>query len=369
MSLGFEMELTPDIDYSIFDSLIDNNIRFAVYRQAWQKEINLILQTSHDTVQPSTLKDLNSRKGFVIAPFHISKQTPVILIHPDVQIKGESKILKYLSENDFQQNISDIDLRNQSSVNSFEQYSTDYQIFYSSLIMGKQQKLVLSRTYDVKRSKDFSAGMSFRKACSGYDSNFVFLCNTPETGTWMGVSPELLVSEQADVYKTVALAGTKNLSTENWDDKNRKEQQIVVDYMQQQLSRVGDDIVVRGPFTAQAGDIEHLKTKFSFHLKYNYKIGDLLDLLHPSPAVCGFPKEEAFDFIFKNESYDRRYYSGFVGPLDIEGSSRLYVNLRCMQIGKDLLRLYAGGGILPSSELKSEWEETENKLQTILSVI
>lgn len=363
------MEFNQDFDYSIFDSLIEKNVSFAVYRQARQQDIHLVLQTSQAALCLDSLSDLNGKTGFVIAPFRISEDTPLIVIHSDICLKGEAVVFSYLSDYHSEGISSAINIHNQTSVNSFTQYSSDYTSFYSALSENKLQKLVLSRTFDVERKRSFSAGTSFREACGKYHSNFVFLCNTPQTGAWMGISPELLVSEQDGIYKTVALAGTKRVSPEDWDDKNRKEQQIVVDYMQQQLSQLCGDVIQSGPFTAQAGNIEHLKTKFSFKLKDGYKIGDLLALLHPSPAVCGFPKESAFIFILKNESYDRRYYSGFVGPLDIEGSSRLYVNLRCMQMGEDLLRLYAGGGMLLSSELKPEWEETENKLQTILSVI
>lgn len=363
------MEFNQDFDYSVFDSLIEKNICFAVYRQARQQDIHLVLQTSQAALCLDSLLDLNGKTGFVIAPFHISKDTPLIVIYPDICLNGEEAIFNHLSSYRPERIPEEVDIHGQTSVNSFSQYSSDYTVFYKALAGDKLQKLVLSRTFDVERKSEFSVGKSFHEACGKYHSNFVFLCNTPQTGAWMGISPELLVSEQDGIYKTVALAGTKKVSSEEWDDKNRKEQQIVVDYMQQQLDQLCGDVIQSGPFTAQAGNIEHLKTKFSFKLKDGYRIGDLLALLHPSPAVCGFPKESAFDFILKNESYDRRYYSGFVGPLDIDGSSRLYVNLRCMQMGDDLLRLYAGGGMLLSSELKSEWEETENKLQTILSVI
>ncbi|MBK5722782.1 isochorismate synthase [Dysgonomonas sp. Marseille-P4677] len=363
------MGLNQSFDYRIFDFLIDRNIHFALYRMPWQQDIHLILQFSQGKMQPKSFSDLNLEKGFVVAPFHISVDTPLVLIRPDVQLVGEDKIFEYL-ENEKIAQISDAEnVGNQSSINSFEQYKSVYNTFYSALEENVFQKIVLSRTFDVDRESAFSAGVAFQKTCGKYAANFVFLCNSKESGTWMGVSPELLVAEEDDVCKTVALAGTRKLSTADWDNKNVKEQQIVVDYMQQQLNKLATDITQSGPFTVQAGEIEHLKTKFSFRLKGNSKIGNLLDMLHPSPAVCGFPKESAFEFILKNESYNRRYYSGFVGPLDIEGKSRLYVNLRCMQIGKDILRLYAGGGMLPSSELKSEWEETENKLQTILTVI
>jgi 2-succinyl-5-enolpyruvyl-6-hydroxy-3-cyclohexene-1-carboxylate synthase len=98
-------------------------------------------------------------------------------------------------------------------------------------------------------------------------------------------------------------------------------------------------------------------------------IGDLLQELHPTPAVCGLPKEEAFRFIPDNEGYDRSYYSGFTGWLDTEGHTDIYVNLRCMEIKPGEAILYAGGGILASSEVESEWMETGDKMNTMRSIL
>ncbi|MFA7044036.1 MAG: chorismate-binding protein, partial [Bacteroidales bacterium] len=124
--------------------------------------------------------------------------------------------------------------------------------------------------------------------------------------------------------------------------------------------------IIKGPFAYRAGMLIHLKTAFCFQMIDNGKIGDLLDMLHPTPAVCGYPKEEAYRLITEEEGYDRLYYSGFIGELALSGKTNLFVNLRCMQTGTKFLTLFAGGGLLSSSELESEWEETEAKLQTML---
>lgn len=363
------MDNNQNFDYKIFDSLIDSNIRFSIYRFPGQKDINLILQNTPDPERLHDFSGLDGKSGFVIAPFRITSETPIEIIRPDVLLKGEKTIFKYFADFVVESPVSQTNIQSQSHLDSLEKYKSKFEIFHSAIDEEKFQKLVLSRTADYKKESDFSAGESFRRACSKYPYNFIFLCYTPCTGTWMGISPELLVSEENGTSKTVALAGTKDLNTEKWDDKNRHEQQIVVDYMRQQLSGAGYKFKESDPFTVQSGNINHLKTEFSFNLTDRNKIGDLLELLHPSPAVCGFPKEDAFDFIGKQEGYDRRYYSGFVGPLNIQNNSGLYVNLRCMQIGDDILRLYAGGGLLSSSDMLSEWKETENKLQTILAVI
>ena len=104
-------------------------------------------------------------------------------------------------------------------------------------------------------------------------------------------------------------------------------------------------------------------------MKNTDHIGDLLQELHPTTAVCGMPKEEAFRFIPDNEGYDRSYYSGFTGWLDTEGHTDIYVNLRCMEIKPGEAILYAGGGILASSEVESEWMETGDKMNTMRSIL
>lgn len=154
-----------------------------------------------------------------------------------------------------------------------------------------------------------------------------------------------------------------------WDEKNRKEQDYVASYIRRQLLSLGIHSTENGPYPAYAGALSHLKTDFRFSLKDNKGLGDLLKVLHPTPAVCGLPKEEAYRFILQNEGYDRRYYSGFIGWLDPEGRTDIYVNLRCMHIEDEQLTLYAGGGLLASSELNDEWLETEKKLQTIKRLI
>jgi isochorismate synthase len=81
------------------------------------------------------------------------------------------------------------------------------------------------------------------------------------------------------------------------------------------------------------------------------------------------PKQESLHFIGKNEGYDRGYYSGVVGMLDPNGKTDLYVNLRCANITGHKIVLYAGGGILASSDMESEWQETEEKMKTIGNVL
>ena len=182
----------------------------------------------------------------------------------------------------------------------------------------------------------------------------------------MGSTPEIILSGEKDDWHTVALAGTQPLQDgklpQVWDEKNRKEQEYVSSYIRGQLLSLGIHSTENGPYPAYAGALSHLKTDFRFSLQDNKGLGDLLKVLHPTPAVCGLPKDTAYRFILENEGYDRRYYSGFIGWLDPDGRTDLYVNLRCMHIEEEQLTLYAGGGLLASSELNDEWLETEKEV-------
>lgn len=369
------MEFNKHSEYHIFDSLIDNNIHFALFRLPYADNINLILQKSEDSYSFNQLDQLNSKKGFVIAPYNISGSCPILLISPDVVLNSKDAIFDYISSLNLQSKpkVTSLSRIVQHDSNSFNRYQKVYDAFQEELESGECSKLVLSRTFDIERGEHFSPGASFHKACVKYPNNFVYLCHTPVSGTWLGCSPEKLISGKDGKWQTDALAGTQKVKSADepviWDNKNKLEQQIVADYMQQQLQKAGIQATNKEAETIQAGDLLHLRSEFSFELDKPENLGDILQLLHPSPAVNGFPKDEAFRFILDNEGYPRSYYSGFLGLLDPGGQTDLYVNLRCMQVTGNTLRLYAGGGILTSSDLFSEWKETENKLQTILSII
>lgn len=368
------MNFDNTLDYKLFDLLLKKQIRFALYRLPQQKNLNLLLQESHNGNIINTIKDFNNRKGFAIVPFEISDSAPAVLIKPDIILDNDKEIFLYIKNlcntdnperNNLDQSISLTDEKN------FKIYEQDYIKFRAALERGLFEKLVLSRSEQYKFNTGFSIGLIFAKALKTYTDAFVYLTHTPETGTWLGCTPELLLSGHNYEWQTVALAGTKPSQEDNkteWDPKNKQEQQIVVDFVQKQLKSLGLKFTKGDVQTIKAGSIIHLKTEFAFSLN-NVSPTALLEKLHPTPAVCGFPQKNAIRFIKENESCNRRYYSGFIGPLDINNRTDLFVNLRCMEVGDETLRLYGGGGILNSSVVITEWLETESKLQTLLSLI
>lgn len=360
--------------YTIFDRLINNNIRFAVYKRPFASDIELILQTSDSVILCDDIECLNGKQGFVIAPFSVSEQSPIAIISPENKIVGEQLILEYLEQFKV---LPKVCVNNaqvpKKGLDSFEKYKPVFELFHHNIVVDKLQKLVMSRTLDIDRTNSSSVGVIFERACKKYIQNFVYLCYTPQTGAWLGCSPEVIVARKNGEWKTDALAGTQRLVSEGndleWDLKNAQEQAIVSSYVQKQLEGLVVDVKKGDLQTFRSGDLVHLRSEFTFRLNHTSKLGDLLKALHPTPAVSGYPKDEAFRFIKDNECYDRAYYAGFVGVLDVDNCTDLYVNLRCMQIYDHCFRLYAGGGIMPQSRAEDEWLETEYKLETILSIL
>jgi len=357
-------------DFSALDSLIASDRCFAVYRTPGSTPI-LMVQQSGDPESFDSLTELNGRAGFVMAPFQNSERHPVVLIRPELTYKGKSPIMRYLKSLPIQVAVSNRQEQRPVSDEGFSLYEGAFELFQKALHAGSCEKIVLSRTLHLPFPAHFSPGLLFGTACEAYPDAFVYLCHTTQTGTWFGSTPELLLSGENENWQTVALAGTRRIKDSEavWDAKNIREQQVVTSYLEKQL-RIKNLIgTISEPYTVRAGQLMHIKTDFRFQMPEQDCVGDLLDFLHPTPAVCGYPKTEACRLILAHEGYDRSYYSGFAGPLNRDGKTDLYVNLRCASMTDEGLVLYAGGGLMPDSELKSEWEETEVKLQTLLSLI
>ncbi|MCD8194519.1 MAG: isochorismate synthase [Tannerellaceae bacterium] len=344
------------------DSLIGQDRTFAIYRIPGEQTPRMVMQASGSASFLYAIESLNGKNGYVIAPFHISERYPIVLIRPDEEI-----CLEKLPAGKRQTVAGDIPGQ---LTGGQDAYTKRFRQFLRPLDERQLDKLVLSRTVTLRKEKDFSPATAFLAACRRYIRSYVYLCHTPQTGTWLGSTPEILLSGAQGTWQTVALAGTQKIRNEqlpgHWNRKNRQEQEMVAHYIEQRLLSAGLTPERSAPYTVRAGELAHLKTEFTFHLPDTGRLGTILQLLHPTPAVCGLPKEMAYNFILEHEGYERKYYSGFIGRLNPGGSSELYVNLRCMEILPEELVLYAGGGLLASSSLEEEWQETEDKLQTML---
>ena len=360
---------------------------FALYRLPHEQQVTLVEQTEDTPEELSSCKALNGRKGFVVAPFSIDQDHPLVLIRPDHVEVLDCKAALFHEKVCHLRGVNRMFTTRKPHIYdgqtaSRETYGADFRCFHRALKGGEFSKLVLSRCADVAANGQMDALELFENACQMYPRLFVSLTFTPRSGLWLTATPEILLEGEGRCWHTIALAGTMRLEGSQldgegegvtWSTKNIQEQRYVATYITSCLERLGSDVTEEGPRTARAANLVHLRSDFTFRLQDSDCVGDILQELHPTPAVCGLPKHEAIRFILGHECSLRQYYSGFMGPLGVHTSSsfatHLYVSLRCMQILPHHYRLYAGGGLLKDSEEEQEWLETEAKMETMRALI
>lgn len=327
---------------------------FALYSLPNDANHYLIIQ---DTDELISLDNLGPEsEGFAFHPFKQSKDLPAILIKNDQFFTNPYLVFKPKSE-----------LKRECV--SKEIY-LDQVTGFKNALNEKLQKLVLSRIKPIERLSGNLMNM-FLSLKVRHPDAFIFIVHAPNIGCWIGASPELFIHATDIQYKTVALAGTKkykaNEVMRSWADKDKGEHKVVEKYIEHLLSEEGIGFQKNGPFDKVAGNAVHLCTEYFFNKQIDLK--KLCDLLHPTPAVCGLPKIDAMEIIQKTEQHSRRYYAGYLGPVNLNKVTSLYVNLRSMEIAEKMYYLYIGGGIMPDSNPEHEWEETELKATTMQSVI
>lgn len=248
------------------------------------------------------------------------------------------------------------------------------------VINGSFEKVVPSRCKEVKLPEQFDVAVLFTALCKRYPSAMVSVFSSPLTGTWIGATPEMLVRVDAQQhFHTVAVAGTQryvpgmDIRAITWTQKEIEEQALVERYIISCFKKIRlREFEERGPKTVVAGNVVHLKTEFEVDMvatRYPQLGTVMLQLLHPTSAVCGMPLESSLAFLKEHEGYDRQFYSGYLGPRNVDQETHLFVNLRCMQVASDSALVYAGAGVLGDSDPEKEWQETELKMQTLLDVI
>jgi isochorismate synthase len=245
---------------------------------------------------------------------------------------------------------------------------TDYLIqaeqCVKDLRAGVLSKIVLSRTI----SGEYNGSWMdvFKSLLNIYPDAMVFLFHSHKTGAWMGATPELFLSKNADVLYTMALAGTRLAGTQSdWGEKEIVEQRFVADYIGNCFHEVGVKYDISNTYTRNAGNVEHLCNDFQSGNATDEQISALRDKLHPTPAIAGTPSKDAVEYIRNIEKHSRRYYCGYVGPVSETGDFDFYVNLRSLEFLDNKYCLYVGGGLTAASVTLNEWQETAEKAKTL----
>ncbi|NGY38916.1 isochorismate synthase [Flavobacterium sp. XN-5] len=305
--------------------------------------------------------------GFVFAPFEGNQR---ILIPFDQSVKWSSLITA-------SEETADSDFSMSENKQAQEHFEFLVQKGIDAIRKDVFKKVVVSRKETVEL-QGFDLVSVFEKLIQSYPNAFCYCWYHPKIGLWMGATPERLLKSDNKKFSTMAVAGTqksKGSQKVSWEKKEVEEQQFVTDFILKNLKDLTSDIAISSPYALKAGELFHIKTDIEGVLNDDSNLKQVISVLHPTPAVCGLPKQKAKDFILENEDYDREYYTGFLGELNKVGfdketlKSDLYVNLRCMKIKENKAYLYMGCGITKDSDPRSEWEESVNKSGTMKKVL
>ncbi len=311
------------------------------------------------------LGELPRAAGFLIHPFTPAADTPIIYIVPDRVTRHPLRTASWGG-------LSPAMAQGEGRA----AYHAAYTRAMALLQGGRAQKIVLSTVAEYAAdTAHLPLEELFLRACARYPHCAVTLFATPQTGTWLTATPELLLERQGASGRTMSLAGTLPAGTdgaprpEDWGAKNRREQLLVTQHITERLRSVGARPQVGTPHAWRVGSLAHLRTDITFRTTAALPLATLAEALHPTPAVCGLPTDVVRRALPGIEPQPRRYYAGFAGPVAQNGDASLYVTLRCMELRPGSVRLHAGGGLLPESDEEAEWTETQRKLSAVRDIL
>jgi isochorismate synthase len=382
-----------EIAFAMLATASEMNLSYAGWKLPGTKEILVLIDFS-EIISKKKAQLEKSEQGFVIQPFIQNSSTDTIFLSADLLFSSERKeitvkaeaanpilkdqFLKKLAE---KLNGGTISIRLPESVkNTFFANPVDYTDLVKgareAILENRFKKIVLARTKEIPLSKETDIVSIFQKISAEYPAALISLFYTPETGVWLTATPEILASiDRNDIFRTIALAGTQELKQGDsinkavWSQKEIEEQALVGRYIINCFKKIRlREYEEEGPRTIQSGNLLHLRTDYSVNTKeLNFpELGSvMLELLHPTSAVCGMPKEITLEFIKEHEGLDRKIFSGYIGPVNINSESHIFVNLRCANLFSDKVVLYAGAGVTKDSEPEKEFKETELKMEAV----
>ena len=332
---------------------LSENTGFIAYRLPSEKDHQLChIRSIHIRNKSSVLSDYD----FVIAPYDRCNHNSYLLSFGNVDKNGSLPTIQ-LKDGAF----DDV---------SKNEYLDTCQNLIKGLSNGNTSKVVLSRTKSINTS-EVNISEIFMNMKAAYPEAFIYIFHHPDIGTWAAASPELLLSSIDDHVKTVALAGTRKYessSNNEWGSKEIAEHKYIENYINEQLDKLNTEYQKSDTFTQRAANVEHIKSEYSIQL-HGQAFIDVADILHPGPAISGYPVSDAMQIIKEIESHDRSFYCGYLGPINNQGNKYLYVNLRCMEIFNNGFKIYVGGGITQDSIAENEWIETELKSETLSDML
>lgn len=257
---------------------------------------------------------------------------------------------------------------------------------WSSLINQAQQKmkeskltkLVLSRQTTFTCEKNINPSTLFKQMMPYSDDCYGFMFQHKE-GSFLGLSPEMLYKKEVNQIETMALAGTRPRGLNEIQDrklendllssaKDNEEQGVVCKMLEKELKELCTTYRYTEKKVLKLATVQHLCHKIKGTLKESSTNSKILNRIHPTPAISGYPVKLSKEIIKKLESFNRGFYAGVVGYLSRE-NSEFSVAIRSAYIHENKCIAYTGAGILSQSKADYEWQELEVKLQPFLKTL
>ncbi|AHM74918.2 isochorismate synthase MenF [Yersinia hibernica] len=275
----------------------------------------------------------------------------------------------------------DVVVENTHHIPEYPQWSRLIEQALGEIEQQKMEKVVLARATRLMLNKPLSCGAFMAASRQVNHHCFHFMLRFDAAQAFLGSSPERLYLRHQQNLETEALAGTASndensaQATElaNWlmhDEKNQRENLLVVDDICQRLQGGVVAVDVMPPEIIRLRKVQHLRRRIHAQLN-RANDADCLQRLQPTAAVAGLPRNVARQFITENEPFSRGWYAGSAGYLSLK-QSEFSVSLRSAWVADKQIHLYAGAGIVAGSDAAQEWQEINNKsagLRTLLANI
>lgn len=353
----------------VFGKILQSKLPFVLYKKPEEEEVYGLIQKDANMW---FVQDFDKDQGFVFAPYISSEEK--VLIKSDAKLIFDMGELDVTTSTSYKgMNVNGLfgsEVIGPDSEKLRDDHLQKVKQCINEIKSGNLDKVVITRE-ELWEAKNVDFSAIFKDLVNSYDDAFVYIWFHPLVGMWIGATPEMLVEKDDEFIHSTAIAGTRDIEDKSeWGHKEIQEQKLVSDYVVDIFEKnLLSSTREFGPETVKAGRLEHLKTDITGELSSSSNINYLINSLHPTPAVCGLPLAEAKEFINDTEGYSRDFYTGFLGELNIENHTELYVNLRCLQVVKEGVKFFVGGGITAESKAENEWNETVSKSKTLKDIV
>lgn len=340
-------------------------------------------------------KHNNYNKSFALATIFLpyiqllkQENTYILTINTYNNYQNIKKIKEYI-ENNFSEKISfnyKFQVEKENELN-YSLEKSEYQPFIDKVNQGleaiktnKLTKIVVAHALEIKTNKNFNIIKSLENLRKNYPDCYIFAVGNDEEENFIGASPERLLSIKDNHIISDALAGSAPRGKNEEEDliigeqllnseKEKREHEVVSDFIFEQLFNMGLNPKKAPLQLLRLGNIQHLWTPIFAKINDNITPLEIVDNLHPTPAVAGEPINTACDKIEASENFDRSLYAAPIGWLNSEGNCEFIVGIRSALIKGNFARLYAGAGIVAGSKPEQELTEIKLKFQALLKAL